>query len=365
MHVKVTAPTNIAIVKYWGKNPKWEKYMLPTKSSVSFTVEGLFTQTFLDVKKGGGTVSFDLNGKKISSQMPEYEYVGAMLDKLFELVPRTKSYDYSIVTTNNFPTAAGFASSASGFAAFAKALQGAMKELEPGVYEKYFSDDSKLSVFARLGSGSAVRSIPHEGGFVIWNRGLDPQNSPDPTRLGAAQLEKLIFSSTAQSLFGPSHWKELRIIYCKTAQGEKKVKSRAGMKATVETNPLYWHWVEYEEQEVLPALIEAVRLKDFGSFGRICMECSNSLHAMMQYTTPRICYLNDTSNEIIDSVLGMNLDAGKTVAAYTFDAGPNAIVFTLEKHEKQVAQKLGKIVGTENLVATRPGPGPQVLKASE
>ena len=354
------APTNIAVVKYWGKNPKWEKWHIPNKSSLSFTVGELYTETTIEAKKGNGEINFELNGKKITKDMKEFEYVEKYIKKLRELGNEFANYDLNVLSKNNFPTAAGFASSASGFAAFAKALQGIMKELSPEFYEKYMSEERKLSVFARLGSGSATRSMPSKGGFVAWWRGIDPLNCKSPEEVSEEEKEEIIFSSYAESLLPPEHWKELRIIYVKVRQGEKKVKSRAGMKMTVKTNPLYWEWVRYEEEEVVKKMIEAVKNRDFPLFAELVMECSNGLHAMALYTKPRIVYLNDTSHQIIDRVLDLN--EGETKVAYTFDAGPNAVLFTLEKYANEVKEEIAKIVGKENLIETKPGEGPKLLK---
>ncbi len=360
MKAKAIAPTNIAIVKYWGKNPLWEKYHIPCKSSVSFTVSDLYTETVLEVERGSGSVEFELNGKKISKDEKEFEYVGKYIAKLNELVPETKNYDYYIKTKNNFPTAAGFASSASGFGAMARALQGVMKELEPKAYEKYFSDDSKLSVFARLGSGSATRSIPEKGGLVIWHRGIPMDYPFGPDEVSNETKEKVIFSSYAESLFPHDYWPELRIIYVSVKKSEKKVKSRAGMKMTLKTNPIYRYWVEYEESTLLKEVINAVRKKDFGKLVELTIKLSNGLHAMMLYTMPRIVYMNDTSHQVIERILELNESEPK--ASYTFDAGPNAVVFTLDKYEEEVVSVLSEVVGKQNIVVTKPGKGSRLVE---
>lgn len=361
LSVTAIAPTNIAIVKYWGKNPKWEKYHIPCKSSLSFTVRDLYTKTKLVVEKGKGNVEFELNGKKIDKSDKSFKYVGKYLEKLHELVPEIKEYDFYIETKNNFPIAAGFASSASGFAAMAKALQGAIKELEPKVYEKYFSDDSKLSVFARLGSGSATRSIPEKGGLVIWHRGIPMDYPFGPDDVSKETKEKIIFSSYSKSILPPEYWPKLRLIYVSVKKDEKKIKSRAGMKMTLKTNPIYKHWVKYEEDVVLKQIINAIKQKDFEKFSNLTILSSNGLHAMMLYTSPRIVYLNEVSHQIIDRILGLN-EEGEIKAAYTFDAGPNAIIFTLEEYLNEVINSLSDIVSKENILVTHVGSGARLIE---
>ncbi len=353
--ITVVAPPNIAIVKYWGKNPLWERYHIPTKSSLSFTVDKLYTQTTLVMEEGKGEIEFTLNGEKIDATKKEFEYVGKYVSKLHELIPETKKYNFYVESSNNFPTAAGFASSASGFAAMAKAIQGAMKELEPRIYSTYFSNDHDLSVFARLGSGSATRSIPSEGGLVLWRRGIPIDYPFGPEEVSNQTKNKIIFSSYAETLLKPEYWNELRIIYVKVKQSEKKVKSRAGMKMTLKTNPVYKNWINYEETILLKDTIESIKNRNFETFAKNTMKLSNGLHAMMLYTEPRIVYLNDTSHKIIDGVLDLNEEEIK--AAYTFDAGPNTVIFTLSKYENEVKSLLKDIVGEENILITKQGKG--------
>ena len=319
MSTVAIAPTNIAIVKYWGKNPKFEKYNIPTKSSLSFTVDKLYTKTKLEMEEGNGSIKFILNGSEVDKNSPKYAYINKFMNNVCEIIPELKEYNYLIDSKNNFPTAAGFASSASGFAALAKAIQGELKQKNQTIYEKFMSNDKKLSVFARLGSGSAARSIPSTGGVVLWHKG----NESDP-----------MFSSYAESIFPVDHWPEIRIIYVAVESHEKKIKSRKGMKMTVKTNPIYMNWVEYEENNAIPLIKKAISEKNFELLANEIMQCSNGLHAMMLYTQPRISYLNDTSQDIIEYILQKN--ENEVTAAYTFDAGPNAVIITTKEYSNEL-----------------------------
>ena len=109
---------------------------------------------------------------------------------------------------------------------------------------------------------------------------------------------------------------------------EKKIKSRAGMKASIETNPLYQAWVDYEEEVVKDDMISWIRRKEFAPLAELIMRASNNLHQICLGTYPPIMYLNSASLEIIRAVHEMNSSSVK--AAYTFDAGPNAVVFALK-----------------------------------
>jgi diphosphomevalonate decarboxylase len=237
MPTTAIAPTNIAILKYWGKNPLWEKYNIPTKSSLSFTVDALYTITSVKAKKGKGRISFRLNGRSMERSSKEHAYICDFIARVSEFFPFVKCYDLRIDSENNFPTAAGFASSASGFAALTKAIVGELEEFEP-----IWNSDATVSAIARLGSGSAARSIPSEGGFVIWKRGIDFRNSLNPNDLPMNELKGFVFSSYAEILFRPEHWPEISIMHIEIEPKEKKISSRAGMKTTLETNPLYTLW---------------------------------------------------------------------------------------------------------------------------
>jgi diphosphomevalonate decarboxylase len=338
MTTTAVAPTNIAILKYWGRIS--DSYQIPTKSSLSFTVEKLCSTTTLEATKGSMKTRFTLNGKKAAEGSKEHSYVTSYLELLSRTLPFIRGYDYRIESKNNFPTAAGFASSASGFAALLKSLAGELSE-----FSELKDNDKKLSALARLGSGSAARSIPAEGGFVKWDRGSGEDWEKDP-----------VYSSYAISLFGPGHWPELRIIYVTVESREKKISSLEGMERSVRTNPLYQAWVSHEESLVKNDMAAAVGDKDFDRLAEMTMQASNSFHSICTGSYPPVSYLKPKSRQIIDSVHGMNQDGIK--AAYTFDAGPNPVIITRKKDEMEVLRMLHELVGEENLFRTRPGPGP-------
>ncbi len=351
---KVRAPTNIALVKYWGKNPYFEKYNIPTKSSLSFSVEGLYTETIVERNdRGSGKIDFTLNGKRIQNSSPEFSYVSEFFEKAFAVWPFMQDSDYSISSENNFPTAAGFASSASGFAALALAVS----KCQAGFLDRYSKDEKALSVFARLGSGSATRSIPFRGGLVQWKRGLDPRDAPKEKR---EPTEAELFSSFAESILPPEHFKDLRLFYVKADTGEKKIKSRAGMKQTISTYPLYWDWVKHDENVLLPTAIESAKKMDWSELFRMTMALSDGLHSAILSTAPSISYLNDTSREIVSGINELNSE--RNVSAYTFDAGPNPVVFSTRESEERVKEMLERIVGEENIFRTMVGRGPEFLK---
>ncbi len=291
MTTTVIAPTNIAILKYWGKQNAED---MPTKSSLSFTASDLCTTTKLTATKGGsGEIKrFKLNGKQCRPDSPETRYLQEFVGKVAAHYPFVNNYSYEVDSKNNFPTAAGFASSASGFAAFTVAMVKEIPEFAP-----IRADDKKISATAKLCSGSAARSIPRAGGFVIWHRGSNYE------------------SSFAETLFSHRHWPELKMVYATVESKEKKVKSRKGMATSIETNEFYDCWVEHEEGEMKAEMITAMKEKDFGKLAVLIMKASNNLHAVCLGSYPPLIYLNDKSFKIIDAVHRMNDDAGKPIAA--------------------------------------------------
>ncbi len=330
MTTTAIAPTNIALLKYWGREPGKEELSIPTKSSISFTVEGLVTTTTMesDPRQGKArAISLELNGVRRAPDSPEHCYIASFFKTLARFYPELEGMDFRIVSNNNFPTAAGFASSASGFAALAKALSGEVPDMQ-GISER------RLSALARIGSGSAARSIPSAGGLVLWRKGG-------------------IWSSYAESLERPEFWPDLRIIYATVESKEKKVKSRDGMQLSVKTNPLYRAWARYEERKLKGKLLSALGKRDAQSSFELIMNASNNFHQICLGTSPSLRYLGAASFSIMDGIEKLN--EGEIKAAYTFDAGPNAVVFTLARYEKEVKDMLAG--RASELRVTRMGKG--------
>ncbi len=336
MTTAAIAPTNIAVLKYWGMEPGGESLCLPTKTSISFTVEGLATTTVVEARREGGggrlRLALRLNGAERPEGTKEHSRVSDFLRAVGGFFPSVLEHGYTVVSENNFPTAAGFASSASGFAALAKALSGEIPEIGE-------LDGRRLSAVARLGSGSAARSIPEAGGLVEWRTGG-------------------MWESVAESILPPDFWRELRIIYATVDASEKRVKSSAGMQMSVRTNPLYRDWVRHDEDALRPALLDSIRRKDFEAFADLAMRASNGFHQICMGTRPPLRYMSDRSHAIVKAV--QRLNAGGAKAAYTFDAGPNAIVFTLERHGQEVSSCLRELAA--DVRVTRPGRGASFLR---
>lgn len=331
MHiVTCEATANIAVVKYWGKRD--DKLILPTQGSLSFTMdEQLKTRTSVAFSDKFKEDELWLNGKKMDLSEKETAERMQQLD-----VIRAKAgikHKARIVSINCFPTAAGFASSAAGLAALACAASKAAG-LDLSAQE--------LSILARLGSGSACRSVV--GGFVEWKRGTKADGS----------------DSVAEQIASHTHWPELRNVIGIANPEKKKVSSRGGMKQTIATSVLYKSRMEY-----VPKLIEdmkkAVLAKDFAKFGELTMRESSNMHAVMLDTWPPIMYLNDFSKRVIYGIGDWNTSRGTIEAAYTFDAGPNPHVYTTEKHASEIQKLLMETEGIQRTLICKVGAGPKYL----
>lgn len=235
------------------------------------------------------------------------------------IVCQLSTYAVHICSRNNFPTAAGLASSASGFAALVASLA-ALYKLQ--------ATPSELSLIARQGSGSACRSL--FGGFVAWQMGAASNGS----------------DSLAVEVAPQSHWPDIHALICVVSDDKKGTSSTAGMQLTVETSPLLQHRIKYVVPERMKAISEAILAKDFDSFARITMQDSNQFHAVCLDTFPPIFYMNDVSRAIIALITEYNrvavANGGKLKAAYTYDAGPNAVIYAPKENMKEIVSLIVK-----------------------
>jgi len=323
------ATPNIAVVKYWGKRDN--VLNLPDNGSISVTMdESLRTITNVEFDRKLKKDELVLNGK------PAQEGETARVKKVLDAIRKKAGIKTNahVSSENNFPTAAGIASSASGFAALACA----------GADAAGLKATSKeLSIFARLGSGSACRSVL--GGFVEWKKGEKKDGS----------------DSYAVQIAPASHWSETRNVIAITNPERKKIGSASGMEITAKTSKLYPERVRLNPK-ILGMMRKAIVKRDLEEFLTLTMRESSHLHAVMLDSFPPIIYLNDISREIIQSVLDYNDSKGKVCAGYTFDAGPNAHVYTVAKYENEVRNLLSGIVGVQKIIVCKPGNGPRKIE---
>lgn len=233
-------------------------------------------------------------------------------------LPKLSQQPLRIVSSNNFPTAAGLASSAAGFAALVRAIA--------DLYQLP-QTPTELSLIARQGSGSACRSLM--GGYVAWDRGEAADGGDSAARVVAPR----------------EHWPEMRALILVVSAAKKGVSSTSGMQATVATSPLFRTRAEVVVPQAMAAMQKAIQERDFASFARVTMRESNSFHSTCLDTDPPIFYLNDVSRAAIAMVEEINEKDGRPVAAYTFDAGPNAVIYYLEQDEEAILGRFKTVLG--------------------
>lgn len=324
-----TAPVNIAVIKYWGKRDP--KLNLPTNSSLSVTLaqSDLRTHTTAACSPAfpaGDSLLLngadqDVSGARTQACFRELRALRAALEAADPTAPRLSTYALRVVSENNFPTAAGLASSAAGFAALVRAIA--------DLY-RLPASATELSRIARQGSGSACRSL--FGGYVGWEMGAAADGS----------------DSLAYEVAPAAHWPDMRAAVLVVSAAKKGVSSTTGMQTTVATSSLFAARANETVPLRMRQMEEAIRARDFAAFARLTMKDSNSFHATCLDTEPPIFYMNDVSRAAIKAVEYINEAAGKIVAAYTFDAGPNAVVYYLEENEKEVAGLFKALLGEKD-----------------
>ena len=321
-----TAPVNIAVVKYWGKRDI--KLNLPTNSSLSVTLSQadlrtLTTASCSALYPDGDTLilngeASDISGARTQACLRELRALRRAKESADPFLPKLSAMALHIVSENNFPTAAGLASSAAGFAALVRAVA--------NLYQLNHTP-TELSIIARQGSGSACRSL--FGGYVAWRMGSSPDGS----------------DSVAEQVATAAHWPGMRALILVVSAAKKDVSSTSGMQQTVATSGLFKTRVATEVPANMKVMEDAISQRDFVRFAEVTMRDSNSFHATCTDTYPPIFYLNDVSRAAIRAVELVNQYAGRTIAAYTFDAGPNAVIYYLEQDKELVVGAFGCLFG--------------------
>lgn len=311
-----SSPSNIALVKYWGK----KQDQIPENPSVSFTLNACKTITTLHFSKKSDTNDFSfevfLDGEEKADFKPKIE---TFFNRVEVYLPFLKQFHFKIETSNTFPHSSGIASSASGMSALALCLMSLERSLsENDISEAFFNQ--KASFLARLGSGSACRSI--EGDLVVWGVHQGVTDSSD--------------------LFGVKYpfevhdnFKEYQDTILLVDKGEKQVSS------TVGHNLMYNH--PFAEQRFLQAshnlsrLIDIFKTGDLEAFIAIVESEALTLHAMMMTSMPYFILMKPNTLEIINKIWSYRRETGIPVC-FTLDAGANVHVLYSNKVKTQVLE---------------------------
>lgn len=321
MKATAIAHPNIALVKYWGKRDA--SLNLPATGSYSLTLAPIRTRT--TVHFGQTSDRLILNGAEASGR--PLARISAFLEMVRALRPGLDGAH--VVSDNDFPTAAGLASSSSGFAALALAATHAA-----GIPR----DDQMLSVLARRGSGSAARSL--FGGFAQMNPGVHADGR----------------DAFAEARFGPEHW-DLRVLFALTTEGEKDMPSTVGMDITTATSPFFQAWCDAVPKAIV-AVDDAVRTRDFAALASLAEASALQMHASAIAAVPGVLYWNGVTVDLIHAV--RRLRAGGLPVFFTIDAGPHVKVFVEGAYADTARHALLAVPGVRDVFEARPG-GPATV----
>jgi len=307
-----SAPSNIALVKYWGK----KENQIPANPSLSFTLKNCKTVTTLQYEpKTEKNISFDLlfEGQTKESFRPKIQ---KYFERIQELCPYVLDYHFSIDTKNTFPHSSGIASSASGMAALSANVMALEKLVNPNETEDYYLQ--KASLLARLGSGSACRSI--KGNIVVWGETESIENSSD--------LFGVDFSYEVNSVF--ENYQDTILLVDK---GEKQVSSTVGHEL-MHNHPFAERRFQQSHENItkLKAILKSGNLTEFIA---LVESEALTLHSMMMTSMPYFILMKPNTLEIINQIWKFR-ETTNIPVCFTLDAGANVHVLYPNKYKEEV-----------------------------
>lgn len=337
------SPSNIAIIKYWGKHG----IQLPRNPSLSFTLDSAYTETTLSYQSKTSTdtnlvVHFSFHGK---ANEPFRAKIVKFLDSIIAVFPFLKQLELRIESTNSFPHSAGIASSASSMSALALCLC----SLEQTLFQTLSDREvflKKASFIARLGSGSACRSVYDT--IAVWGKVDGVPNSSD--------LYAVPYTENVHDVFKTFH-DDILIV----SKGEKKVSSRAGhglMEGNIYADSRY-----QQARQNFQTLLKALETGDLDTFGQIAESEALTLHALMMASHPPYLLLHPNTLVLIEKVQTFRKTTGHPLY-FTLDAGPN--LHLLYPH--QIAETVQQFIKDElqafcedgKVISDRVGKGPAI-----
>lgn len=339
--VKWTSPSNIALVKYWGKRA----HQIPENPSISFTLSNCKTITEVSfTKKEGSDFSFDVyfEGEKNEAFKPKIQ---TFFERIEAYVPFLRDFHFKIDTSNTFPHSSGIASSASGMSALALCLMSIEKQLGVAHNTDFFN--KKASFLARLGSGSACRSI--EGELVVWG-----QNK----------------STASSDLFGVryaedvhANFKNYQDTILLVDKGEKQVSSTVGHKL------MFGHPFAAQRfnqaHENLEKLTAILKSGDLDEFINIVESEALTLHAMMMTSMPYFILMKPNTLEIINKIWSYRKESDSKLC-FTLDAGANVHLLYPENEKDTVLRfienQLSRYCQNGHFIEDQVGKGSECVK---
>jgi len=306
-------PSNIALIKYWGKsNPQ-----IPKNASISFTLNNCHTITTIDFeqKEKSETVDFDLffEGKQKDEFKPK---IAEFFKRVENYCPYIFEYKMIINSENSFPHSSGIASSASGLSAIAMCLMSLESELNPELSSEFIKQ--KASFLARLGSGSASRSV--EGPLVVWG------NHPEIE--GSSDLFGVKFPYKVHSVF--QNYQDAILLVDK---GEKQVSSTIGHNLMHEHPYAKSRFAQANDN--LSKIAEILQNGDIKAFVSLVESEALTLHAMMMTSNPYFILMKPNTLEIINKIWKYRLENNSNIC-FTLDAGANVHILYPEVEKEAI-----------------------------
>ncbi len=341
------SPSNIALVKYWGKTDP----QIPKNSSISFTLSNCHTTTTLHYsRKQNPSKSFDFKvffeGKEENDFRPKIE---SFFNRVLDYVPFITDYKFEIITENSFPHSSGIASSASGMSALALCLMSLQNIMDPHLTESALLQ--KASFLARLGSGSASRSI--EGPLVVWGQ--------HPDVAGSSNQFAIPYPGDVHEVF--STFNDTILLVDK---GVKQVSSTVGHNLMV-GHPFAEARFQ-QAQNNMSRLMPVLKKGDLEGFIEIVEKEALSLHAMMMTSDPYFILMKPNTLEIIERIWAFR-KSSKSHICFTLDAGANVHVLFPEKDkvlvDEFIRSELAGFCENNHFISDHAGPGAKSVSSKE
>lgn len=312
--VAFALPSNIALVKYWGKRP----VQIPENASLSFTLSTCRTETSISFKKKQQPndtfgITFLFEGKPKPSFEPK---IKTFLERVAPYFSFLKDFDFIINSANTFPHSSGIASSASGMSALAQCFVAIESALGGKLSESIQIE--KASFLARLGSGSACRSL--EGPITVWG--------DHPSIEGSSNEFAVRFKEPVHSIF--KNYQDTVLLIDK---GEKQVSSTVGHDLMHGHPFAKQRFVQANEN--LTKLSKVLQSGDIEEFIKIVESEALTLHAMMMTSQPYFILMKPNTLEVINSIWAFRKET-KIPVCFTLDAGANVHVLYPETHKERV-----------------------------
>jgi len=314
--VTAIAHPNFALIKYWGKTDSVNN--IPAMSSISLTVDTLVSTTKISQQSEMQENIWELNGER----QPD---LGQLLPTLDYLSKVGKVNEPCLIQSdNNFPTAAGLASSASGIASIVVAYN--------SLFDLGLTNQQMVKA-SMLGSGSAPRSL--FPGLVL----LDIENQCD-----------------CHTLAEPNQW-PLSVIVCITDDQRKTVSSREGMEISRKTSPLYNSWLKANTHYIKQAR-EAINAKNLSALGQISEENCKQMHEVMKTSNPSINYMTNKTIDCINEVVSIRKSGFDLF--YTVDAGPQVKIICKTEDNHFIQERVSNLPSVSQTLVSNIGYGARV-----